>query len=263
MDIRHEFDEESRGKRSPFWIDKLQPIQVAAFDLEDYRACRRELTSNEWVDLLLRSMKLEPSHFDRRLKMLFLVRLIPLCENNYNLMELGPRGAGKSYAYQELSPYVILLTGPTTVPNHFYNMTSGKMGLVGLWDAVGFDEVADHHFSFGAHLNARDVKAVRKSVAGLLKIVYPDGQCSKDGLAELLEVALEGRRRVKEQLKKNGIFRIPPDLVFVYRQGNIGETIRWGARRGRKKPHFDRPPGARFCLCGFCGRPRESGFISN
>ena len=74
---------------------------------------------------------MEPSHFDRRLKLLFLIRLLPLCEHNYNLVELGPRGTGKSYAYQELSPYTILLTGPTTVANLFYNMASGKMGLVG------------------------------------------------------------------------------------------------------------------------------------
>ena len=92
---------------------------------------------------IIRSIGMEPSHFDRRLKLLFLTRLIPLCEQNFNLVELGPRGTGKSYAFQELSPYAILLTGPTTVANLFYNMASGKMGLVGLWDAVAFDEVAD------------------------------------------------------------------------------------------------------------------------
>ena len=75
---------------------------------------------------------MEPSQFDRRLKLLFLVRLVPLCEANYNLVELGPRGTGKSFGYQELSPYAILLTGPTTVANLFYNMATGKMGLVGL-----------------------------------------------------------------------------------------------------------------------------------
>ncbi len=95
------------------------------------------------MDLLLRSIGMEPSYFDRRQKLLFLIRLIPLCEHNYNLVELGPRGTGKSYAYQELSPYTILLTGPTTVANLFYNMASGKMGLVGIWDVVAFDEVAN------------------------------------------------------------------------------------------------------------------------
>ena len=238
------------------------------------------------------------------------------------MVELGPRGTGKSYGYQELSPYTILLTGPTTVANLFYNIASNKMGLVGLWDAVAFDEVADlqkmpkevvttlktycesgafargkdslsgmasialfgntnqpvevmvrsshlfmpmpdviredmafldrihfyipgweipkmrvefftdhygfvvdylaealrelrkhnfteiidRHFSLGSHLNARDVKAVRKSVAGLVKLIYPHGEITKNELRELLELSLEGRRRVKEQLKKMGSF---------------------------------------------------------
>ena len=144
VELRHEFDEEASGKkRSPFWIDTIKPIQLATFDLEEYREGRSQFTTDEWIDLMIRSIGLEPSHFDRRLKLLFLTRLIPLCEQNYNLVELGPRGTGKSYAYQELSPYVILLTGPTTVANLFHNMASGKMGLVGLWDAIAFDEVAD------------------------------------------------------------------------------------------------------------------------
>ena len=126
IDIRHQYDEETTGKRSPFWIDSLKPIQLASFDLEEYRECRRQFTPDEWIDLLIRSVGLEPSHFERRVKLLFLIRLLPLCEPNYNLVELGPRGTGKSYAYQELSPYVILLTGPTTVANLFYNTKSGK-----------------------------------------------------------------------------------------------------------------------------------------
>ncbi len=322
VDIAHQYDEDAKGKRSPFWIEDLKPIQLATFDLDDYQEGRRQFSSDEWIDLLLRSIGLEPSYFDRRLKLLFLCRLIPLCEQNYNLIELGPRGTGKSYAFQELSPYVLLLTGPTTVANLFYNIASGKMGLVGLWDAVAFDEVADlqkmprevittlktycesgtfargkdaltghasialfgntnqpvdvmvrsshlfmplpdgiredlafldrlhfylpgwdvpkmrneyftdhygfvvdylaealrelrrhnytemmdRYFSMGAHLNARDVKAVRKTVAGLIKLVYPHGEVARDEMAELVELALEGRRRVKEQLKKMGSF---------------------------------------------------------
>jgi ATP-dependent Lon protease len=322
VDIRHEFDEEASGKRSPFWIDSMKPIQLATFDLEEYRQCRSQFTTDEWIDLLIRSIGMEPTHFDRRVKLLFLVRLIPLCEQNYNLVELGPRGTGKSYAYQELSPYTILLTGPTTVANLFYNMASGKMGLVGIWDSVAFDEVADlqkmpkevvttlktycesgtfargrdalsgnasiamfgntnqpvevmvrsshlfapmpdviredmafldrihfyipgweipkmriefftdrygfvvdylaealrelrrqnfteisdRYFSFGSHLNARDVKAVRKTVSGLVKLIHPTGEVEKAELAELVELAIEGRRRVKEQLKKMGSF---------------------------------------------------------
>src|SRR3954469_21273397 len=322
IEIRHQYDEEATGKRSPFWIDSLKPIQLATFDLEEYRTGRNEFTTDEWIDLLLRTIGLEPSHFNRRQKLHYLVRLLPLCENNYNLVELGPRETGKSYGYQELSPYTILLTGPTTVANLFFNMASGKMGLVGIWDAIGFDEVADlqkmpkevvttlktycesgtfargkdavsgmaslamfgntnqpvevmvrsshlfaplpdviredmafldrihfyvpgweipkmrvefftdhygfvvdylaealrelrkhnfteaidRHFALGSHLNARDVKAVRKTVSGLVKLVYPHGDVVKEEMAELVELAIEGRRRVKEQLKKMGSF---------------------------------------------------------
>jgi len=322
IDIRHQYDEDAKGKRSPFWIDSLKPIQIASFDLAEYQNCRREFSTDEWLDLLLRTIGLEPQNFDRRLKMMFLVRMIPLCEHNYNLVELGPRGTGKSYAYQELSPYTILLTGPTTVANLFYNMATGKMGLVGIWDSIAFDEVADlqkmpkevvttlktycesgmfargkdaltgmasiamfgntnqavdvmvrsshlfmpmpeviredmafldrlhfylpgweipkmrveyftdhygfvvdyfaealrelrkhnfteaidRYFSLGSHLNARDVKAVRKTVSGLIKLIYPHGEMSRDELAEITELAIEGRRRVKEQLKKLGSF---------------------------------------------------------
>jgi ATP-dependent Lon protease len=322
IELKHQYDEEAKGKRSPFWIESLKPIQLASFDLDEYREGRRQFSTDEWIDLLIRSVGMEPSYFDRRLKLLFLIRLLPLCEHNYNLVELGPRGTGKSYAYQELTPYAILLTGPTTVANLFYNMATGKMGLVGIWDAIAFDEVADlqkmpkevvttlktycesgmfargkdslsgmaslamfgntnqpvetmvrsshlftplpeviredmafldrlhyyipgweipkmrvefftdhygfvvdylaealrelrkhnfteiidRHFSLGSHLNARDVKAVRKTVSGLVKIVYPHGEVAKKELAELVEMALEGRRRVKEQLKKMGSF---------------------------------------------------------
>src|ERR1700675_1951094 len=322
VDIRHSFDEEQKGKRSPFCIDSLKPIQVAPFDLEEYRTGRSQFTTDEWIDLLLRTIGLEPSHFNRRQKLHYLARLIPLTETNYNLVELGPRETGKSYGYQELSPYTILLTGPTTVANLFFNMASGKMGLVGIWDAIGFDEVADlqkmpkevvttlktycesgtfargkdslsgmasiamfgntnqpvevmvrsshlfmpmpdliredmafldrihfyipgwempkmkveyftnhygfvvdylaealrelrkhsfteifdRHFALGQHLKSRDVKAVRKTVSGLVKLIYPNGELSKDEVMELTELALEGRRRVKEQLKKMGSF---------------------------------------------------------
>jgi ATP-dependent Lon protease len=322
VDLKHEYDEDARGTRSPFWIENITPIQLATFNLEEYRRGRQEFSSDSWIDLLIRSMGLEPSHFDRRLKLQLLSRLIPLCEQNYNLVELGPRGTGKSYVFQELSPYTILLTGPTTVANLFFNMATGKMGLVGLWDCIAFDEVADlqsmpkevvttlktycesgtfargkealsgnaalamfgntnqpvdvmvrtshlfiampevirndmafldrvhlylpgweipkmrtefftdHYgfvvdylaealrelrkynytesidrfFSLGAHLNARDAKAVRKTASGLIKILYPSGDFTKDELREVLELAVEGRRRVKEQLKKMGSF---------------------------------------------------------
>lgn len=338
VEIRHQYDEEAKGRKSPFWIEKLTPIQLASFDLKSYCACRAQFSSEEWIDVLLRALGLEPDHFSRRLKLLFIVRLIPLCEANYNLVELGPRGTGKSYGYQELSPYAILMTGPTTVANLFYNIASGKIGLVGLWDAVAFDEVADlekmpkevittlktycesgtfargkealsgrasmalfgntnqpvetmvrtsnlfvpmpeiirddlafldrihyylpgwevpkmrvefftahygfvvdylaealkelrkqnytevidRHFSLGSHLNARDVKAVRKTVSGLVKLVYPHNDLTKEELAELVELALEGRRRVKEQLKKMGSFEYH-QTSFSYRDHETAE----------------------------------------
>src|SRR6185437_7166062 len=125
------------------WIEQLAPIQRATFNLEDYRARRAEFTAEEWADVILRSMGYESAVFDRRTKLLFLTRLIPLCEQNFNLTDLGPRGTGKSYVVQEISPYAALLTGPTTVANLFGRMDGRTKGLVQIWDVVGFDEVAD------------------------------------------------------------------------------------------------------------------------
>jgi ATP-dependent Lon protease len=337
VDMRFEYDEEGKGK-NPFWIDRMTPIQLATFDLEEYRRLRADFTTDEWLDLVTRSMGYEPDVMDRRLKLLFLTRLIPLCERNFNLVELGPRGTGKSYAVQELSPYSALLTGPTTVANLFGQQQGRYKGMVQIWDAIGFDEVADlqkmpkevitmmktycesgqfqrgqeamagyasiamfgntqqpvdvmvqtghlfapmpdvirddmafidrlhfylpgwevpkmrnehftdhygfvvdyfaealrdlrkhnfteiidHHFGLGSHLNARDRKAVRRTVSGLVKILHPHGEVSRDDLQELLEFALEGRRRVKEQLKKMGSFEYY-QTSFSYMVEETGE----------------------------------------
>ena len=337
LELRFQSDDDSGGK-NPFWIDKLTPIQIATFDLEEYRQVRRELTTDEWIDLMVRSMGYEPAEMSRRLKLLFLVRLIPLAERNYNLVELGPRGTGKSYVVQEVSPYSALLTGGTTVANLFGHMSGRQKGMVQIWDVVGFDEVADlqkmpkevittmktycesgtfqrgqeavagdasiamfgntnqpidvmvqtghlfapmpdiirddmafidrlhfylpgweipkmrndlftdhygfvvdylaealremrkhnftevidRHFSMGAHLNARDRKAVRKTVSGLMKILFPHGEVAQEELAEILELALEGRRRVKEQLKKMGSFEYY-QTSFSYTLQETGE----------------------------------------
>lgn len=337
VDMRFAYDEESRGK-NPFWIDKLTPIQIASFDLEEYRRGRREMSSDDWLDLMVRSMGYEPTAMTRRLKLLMLMRLVPLAERNFNLVELGPRGTGKSYVVQEVSPYAALLTGPTTVANLFGHMGGRQKGMVQIWDVVGFDEVADlqkmpkevittmktycesgtfqrgheaatgdasialfgntnqpidvmvqighlfapmpdvirddmafidrlhfylpgweipkmrndlftdhygfvvdylaealrelrkhnfteiidRHFALGSHLNARDRKAVRKTVSGLVKILYPHGEPTADELAELLELALEGRRRVKEQLKKMGSFEYY-QTSFSYTRTESGE----------------------------------------
>jgi len=337
VDMRFEYDEETKGK-NPFWIEKLTPIQIATFDLEEYRRLRRELTADEWLDLMVRSMGYEPSGMSRRLKLLFLLRLVPLTERNYNLVELGPRGTGKTYVIQEVSPYAALLTGPTTVANLFGHMSGRHKGMVQIWDVVGFDEVADlqkmpkevvttmktycesgvyqrgseaasgeasmamfgntnqpidvmvqtghlfapmpdviredmafidrlhfylpgweipkmrndlftDHYGFvvdylaealrelrkhnfteiidrsfdlGSHLNARDRKAVRKTVSGLMKILFPHGEVTRQELAEILELALEGRRRVKEQLKKMGAFEYY-HTSFSYTDQESGE----------------------------------------
>ena len=337
VDMRFESDEESKGK-NPFWIDKLVPIQIATFDLDEYRNVREQFTTDEWIDLIVRSMGYEPGEMSRRLKLLFLVRLIPLAERNFNLVELGPRGTGKSYVIQELSPYTALLTGGTTVANLFGHMSGRQKGIVQIWDVVGFDEVADlekmpkevittmktycesgtfqrgqeavagdasiamfgntnqpidvmvqtghlfapmpntirddmafidrlhlylpgweipqmrnelftdhygfvvdylaealrdmrkhnfteiidRYYSMGAHLNARDRKAVRKTVSGLMKILFPHGDVTEEELAEILELALEGRRRVKEQLKKMGSFEYY-QTSFSYTLQETGE----------------------------------------
>jgi ATP-dependent Lon protease len=337
LSLRFEYDEEAKGK-NPFWIDKLTPIQIATFNLDEYRSVRREFSTDEWIDFVLRSMGYEPMSMSRRLKLQFLVRLIPLTERNYNLVELGPRGTGKSYVIQQVSPYAALLTGSSTVANLFGHMSGRQKGMVQIWDVVGFDEIADlqkmpkevittmktycesgtfqrgreaasgdasiamfgntnqpvdvmvqtghlfapmpdvirddmafidrlhfyipgweipkmhndlftdhygfvvdylaealremrkhnfteiidRHFSLGAHLNARDRKAVRKTVSGLMKIVHPHGEVSQEDLAEILELALEGRRRVKEQLKKMGAFEYY-HTSFSYTQQETGE----------------------------------------
>jgi ATP-dependent Lon protease len=322
VNLEYREEEEGPGRNWPFYIVELNPIQLASFSLDDYFTRRGEFTTGEWLDLLIRSMGLEPSQFERRVKLLMLLRLVPMVQRNYNMIELGPRGTGKSYVYRDLSPYAILISGgKTTVPNLFYNMSTRKVGLVGNWDAVAFDEVAgikfddrtaiqilkdymesgsfsrgreelvaeasivfagninqpvdvlvrtstlfqplpddmqdmalidrihfylpgwelpkmrnefltdhygfvvdylaeafreirrlnytdlfDPYFSLGTDLNTRDAKAVRRTLSGLVKLLHPAGDSTKEELAEYLNLALEGRRRVKEQLKKMGSF---------------------------------------------------------
>jgi len=314
------YDEEVRDI-SPFNIDSITPIQMPNMDMEEVFGGRRCFSKEEWIDVLLRSVGMEPTQFDYKVKWHLLARLIPLVENNYNVCELGPRGTGKSHVYKEISPNSILISGgQTTVANLFYNMASKKVGLVGIWDCVAFDEVAgitfkdkdgiqimkdfmasgsfargreeknasasmvfvgninqsvdvllktshlfdpfpeamaydsaffdrmhyyipgweipkmrpeyftdeygfisdyvseffremrkrsfsdsiDKYFKLGSNLNQRDVIGVRKTVSGIVKLIYPNGEFEKEDIAEILEYALVGRRRVKEQLKKIG-----------------------------------------------------------
>jgi ATP-dependent Lon protease len=359
VELRHDYDESAKGRRSPFWIDSIKPIQMASFDLGEYREARRQFDSESWTDVLLRSIGLEPSHFSRRLKLLLLARLIPLCESRFNLVELGPRGTGKSYAFQELSPYTILLTGPATVANLFYNMATQRVGLVGLWDAVAFDEVADlqkmpkevvstlktycesgtfargkeslsgiasialfgntqqpvdvmvrashlfaplpevirddmafldrlhfylpgwevpkmrnefftsgygmvvdylaealkelrrdnctealdRHFALGSHLNARDAKAVRKTVSGYLKLLYPHGEYSRDELAEIVELAPRGPASGEGAAQEDGRLRVPSDVLLVPRPRDADGALRGRPRGGRAYVDSLRPDG--------------------
>ncbi|MBL6994753.1 protease Lon-related BREX system protein BrxL [Desulfobacula sp.] len=142
-----EYYYEEGSKDSPFLISELKPIQMPNLDMESIFEGRKAFTESQWIDMILRSTGLEPTLFENRVKWHFLSRLIPLVENNYNLCELGPRGTGKSHIYKEISPNSILVSGgQTTVANLFYNMSSRKVGLVGVWDTVAFDEVAGIRF---------------------------------------------------------------------------------------------------------------------
>lgn len=316
---------QSKKKRqkdaTPISIRKLTPIQMPHVDIEELKQGRKAFTKDEWMDVMLRSIGMEPDTLTEREKWLIITRMLPLVENNFNLCELGPRSTGKSHLYKEISPNSILVSGgQTTVANLFYNMGRKTVGLVGLWDCVAFDEVAgihfkdkdgiqimkdymasgsfargkeekaasasmvfvgninqsvdvllktsslfdpfppemgtdtafldrihcyipgweipkfrpehftddygfitdylaeflrelrkeqygdalDKYFRLGKNLNQRDTIAVRKMVGGFVKLLYPDGEFTKEQLEEILQISLEMRRRVKEQLKKLG-----------------------------------------------------------
>lgn len=136
----------ARKKRSkyesPFEIASLKPIQMPNLDLDEIKEVRSSFTKDEWIALMLRSAGYEPDALSDKQRMHYLLRFVPFIQKNYNLVELGPRGTGKSHVYSELSPYSILMSsGHTTVSNMFYNMGSRKIGLVGNWDCIAFDEV--------------------------------------------------------------------------------------------------------------------------
>lgn len=140
-DMEYEFTEDKNA--SPWILASLKPIQLSQFDFDQYIEARRHFTTDEWIDLLIQSMGFVPQMFGRRNKLHQLMRLIPFCERNYNLIELGPKGTGKSHIFSEFSPHGILISGgEVTVPKLFVNNSSGKLGLVGYWDVVAFDEFA-------------------------------------------------------------------------------------------------------------------------
>ena len=140
-DVQYEFDEDARV--APWILESIKPIQIAKVDFDQYRQARAAFTTDEWIDLLMQSIGFNPGAFGRRNKLLQLMRLVPFVERNYNLMELGPKGTGKSHIYSEFSPHGQLISGgEVSVPKLFVNNATGRIGLVGYWDVVAFDEFA-------------------------------------------------------------------------------------------------------------------------
>lgn len=147
VQLDYEYVEEEKKNGMPIQIRKLTPIQMPHVDIDELKAGRKNFSEDEWLDILMRSIGMEPDELTEREKWLLLLRMVPLVENNFNLCELGPRSTGKSHLYKEISPNSILVSGgQTTVANLFYNMGRKTVGLVGLWDCVAFDEVAGINF---------------------------------------------------------------------------------------------------------------------
>lgn len=304
---------------TPWMVDSIKPIQISNVDLDEYKEARQQFTKDEWVDLLIQTMGLNPDEFSFRTKLLQLTRLVPFVENNYNLIELGPKGTGKSHVFSELSPHGILLSGgEVTKAKLFVNNSNGAIGLVGFWDVISYDEFAgktkktdrglvdimknymanksfsrgtsvygasasmvfvgntDHSvnymlkhsdlfdalpkdyydtafldrihayvpgwevqklrndmftsdygfivdylaeilkdlrkedrtndykpfFELSNSITTRDKDGVSKTFSGLIKVIYPDGKFNKEEAREILDFAIESRKRVKEQLRK-------------------------------------------------------------
>ena len=130
-------------KATPWVVEQIKPIQISNIDIEEYKSMRDQFTTDEWLDLLLQTMGLNPDEFTKRSKLLQITRLVPFVENNYNLIELGPKGTGKSHVFSELSPHGILISGgEVSKAKLFVNNSSGEIGLVGYWDVVAYDEFA-------------------------------------------------------------------------------------------------------------------------
>ena len=314
-DVEYFHTEDARV--SPWLLGSLKPIQMSNFDYDGYLSARAEFTTDEWIDLLIQSIGFDPEMFGRRAKLLQLVRLIPFVERNYNLVELGPKGTGKSHIYSEFSPHGMLISGgEVTVPKLFVNNANGRLGLVGYWDVVAFDEFAgkkkrtdkaivdimknymanksfsrgvetlgaeasmvfigntshtvpymlknsdlfdelpesyhdpafldrlhfyipgwevdtirsemfsdgygfvvdyiaevlksmrnldysdryQQHFTLGSDISTRDRDGIHKTFSGLMKLLYPHEQATAEQIEEILRFAIEGRKRVKDQI---------------------------------------------------------------
>ena len=325
---------------SPWIIESIKPIQISNVDLDEYKESRKNFTKEEWINLLMQSIGLNPEFFNHRSKIIQLTRLIPFTENNYNFFELGPKGTGKSHIFSEMSPHGILVSGgDVTQAKLFVNNSTGDIGLVGYWDVVSFDEfagrnksvdkklvdimknyLANKSFSRGANvygasasmafigntdksvphmikhedlfialpkgyydtafldrlhayipgwevkklrnevftsaygfivdylaeilrelrkedfttsykqyfqlsdsITTRDKDGISKTFSGLFKILYPDGNCTKEDKQELLEFAIESRKRVKDQLiKMDETFE---EVDFCYKEVNSDKWV--------------------------------------
>ena len=312
-----EYELPTDPKASPWQISSVKPIQVAGVNHEEFLEARAQFTTDEWMDVLMQSVGFNPEPFTRRGKLLTLIRLIPFCERNYNLLELGPKGTGKSHVYAEFSPHGMLISGSeVTAPKLFVSNANGKIGLVGYWDCICFDEfagkdkkvdktlvdimknymanrtfsrgieqlsaeasmvfmgntqksvaymlkhshfyeplpdkyidsafldrihafnpgwevqpvrhelfctgygfVVDYiaevlkhlrtedytglykpHFEISSEVSTRDQTGFEKTFSGLMKIIHPNGKATAEEIGELLEFAMECRRRVREQI---------------------------------------------------------------
>ncbi|MCG7594580.1 BREX system Lon protease-like protein BrxL [Mycobacterium sp. PSTR-4-N] len=335
-----EYFHSDNAKVVPWILGSIKPIQLSNFDFDGYITARRELSTDEWVDLLIQSIGFNPEMFGRRAKLLQLVRLIPFVERNYNLVELGPKGTGKSHIFSEFSPHGMLISGgEVTVPKLFVNNSNGRLGLVGYWDVVAFDEFAgkkkrtdkalvdimknymanksfsrgvetlgaeasmvfvgntshtvpfmlknsdlfdelpesyhdsayldrlhyyipgwevdtirgemfsegygfvvdyiaevlksmrdadysdryQQHFTLGSDISTRDRDGIHKTFSGLSKILFPHGEATKEEVEEILRFAIEGRKRVKDQ-----ILRIDTTMANV-KFGYLDKADEWHA----------------------------------
>lgn len=204
-DIEYLYSEER--DISPWILDTIKPIQLSHFDFESYLAARREFSTSEWIDLLVQSIGFNPELFGRRSKLLQLVRLIPYCERNYNLIELGPKGTGKSHIFSEFSPHGILISGgEVTVAKLFVNNASGKIGLVGYWDTVAFDEFAGKQ------------KRVDKALVDILKNFMANKSFSRgiETLGAEASMAFVGNTQhtVPYMLRHSDLFTDLPDKYY-------------------------------------------------
>ena len=193
---------------SPFAIAALKPIQMANLDLDEIIEARQQFTKDEWITILLRSAGYEPDELDEKQKFHYLLRFVPFIQKNYNLVELGPRGTGKSHAYSELSPYSILMSsGHTTVSNMFYNMASHRVGLVGNWDCVAFDEVGG-------------IKDSDADMVQIMKNYMANGSFARgsDSISSDASIAFEGNtfRSVEDMLRTTNLFEPFPEGFIGY-----------------------------------------------